>query len=515
MAQGTPFVASGEPLMCTMGSAFNAIKVTSQQVKKLGGQLQATDGDKTPPQFLESPSCFGTCSATGGKPCQAMIAIAGEWQKTDSHYAIKGHHPLTVASQLPCSKGGMIKFQYKELATVIEMAMIANHSYYKPSEELEEDEPPLPPGVEPVPFSEYPDGLDESRLWKHSESGFNARLYKKGDEYIVAFRGTEDGKDWASNYLQGLGLSETQYKKAEKLAWRLKESSIADQTTITGHSLGGGLASLAGAKTQLPTYTFNSAGLHEKTLTRYGLEAGDTAGVQAYYGDDDILNMVQDNRKKLLSLLPASLRYGSKGAVQGAGLGETVGGATGEFLGGVSELPSKAAAQVLEWGGELDQSVGSALDRSNIPVIEDLGAWMNEQGGVEISTADELRDSVEPWSDHTRGWGEDTGEVAGGAVGGVGGAGKGALVDSNPVAKAIDVNTTDDLPQAKGTRRRITTEAPNPSEEFGEFLQQPTTDKEELKQLMQDAKAGHDVEPLIKALEALQARGAKHYTTSK
>ena len=140
---------------------------------------------------------------------------------------------------------------------------------------------------------------------------------------------------------------------------------------------------------------------------------------------------------------------------------------------------------------------------------------MNEQGDVEITKADELRDSVEPWSDHTRGWGEDTGEVAGGAIGGAGGAGKGALIDSNPVTKTIDVNMTDDLPQAKGTRRQIPTEAPNPSEELGEFLQQPTTDKEELKQLMEDAKAGHDVEPLINALEVLQARGAKHYTTSR
>lgn len=68
---------------------------------------------------------------------------------------------------------------------------------------------------------------------------------------------------------------------------------------ITGHSLGGGEASLAGLLTKQPTYTFNAAGLHVNSMLRAGLEPNDLARqqrvIQAYYSDHDPLSWPQDH----------------------------------------------------------------------------------------------------------------------------------------------------------------------------------------------------------------------------
>ena len=71
--------------------------------------------------------------------------------------------------------------------------------------------------------------------------------------------------------------------------------------TITGHSLGGGLASAAAVVTHFPTYTFNAAGLNPATLDE-NLYPGSTANfnnaatfIKAYYVDWDVVSLFQDH----------------------------------------------------------------------------------------------------------------------------------------------------------------------------------------------------------------------------
>ena len=102
------------------------------------------------------------------------------------------------------------------------------------------------------------------------ESGsFRAQLYTANNAYVLAFRGTQDPGDWYTNIAQGLfGPLFTQYDEATALANQVNEAVGGAALTMTGHSLGGGLASAAALKTNRPAVTFNAAGLN--VLTGYG-----------------------------------------------------------------------------------------------------------------------------------------------------------------------------------------------------------------------------------------------------
>jgi hypothetical protein len=116
-------------------------------------------------------------------------------------------------------------------------------------------------------------GIDPELL--STDNGFNAAIYQNAQgQYVVAYRGTDDwglanSGDANDNGLQGLGfeVDETsQYSDAIKLA-RQAESVFGDGNMIvTGHSLGGGLASAASIATGATAVTFNAAGLSNNTL---------------------------------------------------------------------------------------------------------------------------------------------------------------------------------------------------------------------------------------------------------
>lgn len=80
-------------------------------------------------------------------------------------------------------------------------------------------------------------------------------------------------QDWVTNGRQGLGLETDYYNRAMSLASTLQFGGMRN-FEITGHSLGGGLASAASAVTGAPTITFNAAGLHPDTAQRYVQQHG-------------------------------------------------------------------------------------------------------------------------------------------------------------------------------------------------------------------------------------------------
>ena len=163
---------------------------------------------------------------------------------------------------------------------------------------------------------------------KDDESGFYASIYKneKNGGYAVAMRGTEvsERNDIIADAAQGIGLSNAQYDKAHKLSEALIDSPNINKKnmTITGHSLGGGLAATAGYITGYPTYTFNAAGVHKNTLNKYGITNAQTKHIQAYNTKNDPLNKAQDNRGKVMS---------------GAGLLSPVGGIAGYTTGALPQ----------------------------------------------------------------------------------------------------------------------------------------------------------------------------------
>jgi len=92
-------------MTCSLGSIPTAIKVTSQNFKKINSSVLATDVDKE--SIVNIPS-FGSCNRAWYKP--ACVPSPQPWQKTAVATAINGAKKLTVDSFCMCTKGGKISF---------------------------------------------------------------------------------------------------------------------------------------------------------------------------------------------------------------------------------------------------------------------------------------------------------------------------------------------------------------------------------------------------------------------
>ncbi|NEL80771.1 MAG: DUF2974 domain-containing protein, partial [Xanthomonas perforans] len=85
-------------------------------------------------------------------------------------------------------------------------------------------------------------GIDPALL-HDAKSGFDAAFYRNDQgQVVLGFCGTDEGKDWKHNIGQGLGFADAQYASAIQLGSQAKQA-FGDQVVISGHSLGGGLAS--------------------------------------------------------------------------------------------------------------------------------------------------------------------------------------------------------------------------------------------------------------------------------
>ena len=105
--------------------------------------------------------------------------------------------------------------------------------------------------------------------------GFDAQLYydPATDCYIVVFRGTDDiGDDWSVNFAQAAGQRTRQYDLALVLATNIALRFPDVNIEFTGHSLGGGLATIAALGTQRQATVFNTAAFQPTTASLHGLE---------------------------------------------------------------------------------------------------------------------------------------------------------------------------------------------------------------------------------------------------
>lgn len=101
------------------------------------------------------------------------------------------------------------------------------------------------------------------------DSEFRAGVFRRTgtDDYVVGFKGTtfSSTQDWLNNASQGLTSRSDYYRRAQSIG-RDAASNIGGgqvgSVKYVGHSLGGGLASMAAHTSGQPATTFNSAGLH-------------------------------------------------------------------------------------------------------------------------------------------------------------------------------------------------------------------------------------------------------------
>ena len=123
------------------------------------------------------------------------------------------------------------------------------------------------------------------------KSGFNSEIYydKTQDKYVIAIRGTELGlskeaiKDVGVDLAFALLTKSPQHDIAYKLAQTIKESGIPlDKIKITGHSLGGGLASIVGLIPGCETYVYNPAHVSLGAAEHYKLDLSRQDNIHTY-----------------------------------------------------------------------------------------------------------------------------------------------------------------------------------------------------------------------------------------
>ncbi len=129
-------------------------------------------------------------------------------------------------------------------------------------------------------------------------AGFQAALYRDyvSGNYRLAFRGTEmtnwDGvNDWYDNIRQGVFAESAQYQAAILLAWAVSKLDLVREARLelTGHSLGGGLASAAAIANKLHADVFNGAGLNRNVLYKSDHETPFIPGTNPELADGELL----------------------------------------------------------------------------------------------------------------------------------------------------------------------------------------------------------------------------------
>lgn len=167
-------------------------------------------------------------------------------------------------------------------------------------------------------------GVQDPQAWRLQYLGANdavasnaqeflADIYTDGQgNYVLSYRGTaEKGPDWDNNFRQGLGyetrdgdkFSVTAVNTAVEFARVFGDPPGGNATNlaITGHSQGGGLASVGSLASGIPAVTFDASGIHPNTFDRIGIDpqrARDLAEggqIRAYSLSSDALTNVQDS----------------------------------------------------------------------------------------------------------------------------------------------------------------------------------------------------------------------------
>lgn len=99
-------------------------------------------------------------------------------------------------------------------------------------------------------------------------SGFEAVSFVKGSEIVISFAGT--GPSWGDwihgNTPLALGALATQLKEAADYYLQIKAQNPDATITLTGHSLGGGLAALIAVMFDETAVTFDQAHFNQSAL---------------------------------------------------------------------------------------------------------------------------------------------------------------------------------------------------------------------------------------------------------
>jgi len=172
------------------------------------------------------------------------------------------------------------------MADKLDYALLANRVYGRD----EVNRTPLPGEWQEV------DWQSDDKL-----TGFSAGVYRSSTEIVISFAGTNESKvrDFAvANFPAGLGLSSAQVTQAMEYVLGVMRDNPGVPISFTGHSLGGGLASLMAVFFDIPATIFDAAPFELTAINPLVLET-----TQSYLSANGYSNAAFDQYVQSLGLL--------------------------------------------------------------------------------------------------------------------------------------------------------------------------------------------------------------------
>lgn len=141
------------------------------------------------------------------------------------------------------------------MTTTIDYALMAGASYISNRREVNQF---------PAP-DDWLELVDERKI---EPSGFEATYFTNGTEIVISFAGTGAGwGDWINgNTPLAIGVLGTQLKEAADYYLQIKAANPNATITLTGHSLGGGLAALIAVMFDETAVTFDQAPFNKAAM---------------------------------------------------------------------------------------------------------------------------------------------------------------------------------------------------------------------------------------------------------
>jgi len=139
-----------------------------------------------------------------------------------------------------------------------------------------------------------PAGWNSLPLHPTNPSGFEAVSFKRGNEIVISFAGTNNKLDWIANSGLATGFGSEQLYQAAVYYLQVKALYPDAEISFTGHSLGGGLAALLGVFFDKKAVTFDQAPFQNSA----------TESVR-----DKIINYLMASNEALLALSPELMSF--------------------------------------------------------------------------------------------------------------------------------------------------------------------------------------------------------------
>lgn len=287
VAENTGSVETRARVLGRINTAIDSLAPRDTVVLSSGGNLEKSIVPAIPPSAAEVAAV------------QNQLAV--QQQRVDGLRALGTPEATALADELEARYHGE------------EMAGLSADVYHWVGEGIS---PSAPVGwtrasEDPALLARY--GLTQENL-APANSGFRAELYIPDPaihgadaQPVLAFKGTtaSSAEDWSNNFGQGTGSPTDYYDRAMSLAIKVDRATDGE-FEVTGHSLGGGMASAASAVTGAQANTFNAAGLHPNTAGEYisrnglGTPVVDTSDlVTVYQVEGDILTTLQESASEI------------------------------------------------------------------------------------------------------------------------------------------------------------------------------------------------------------------------